>query len=72
MNLFDSRWRSQNAEKVIHIKGETTGSSSDSLQLLPFSKKREQSLSLSSVEDSSPAGNVSIGMYLKILHIYDK
>ena len=25
------QWRSQNAEKVAHTKGETTGSSSDSL-----------------------------------------
>ena len=30
------QWRSQNAEKDLHIKRKTTGSSSDSLQLRLF------------------------------------
>ena len=36
--FYGSQWRSQNAEKVTHIKRETTVSSNASLQLPPFSK----------------------------------
>ena len=32
------QWRSKNAEKVTHIKGRLTGTSSNSLQLRPLSK----------------------------------